>query len=684
MMFPAFAAGLSAPELLPRRILALFSRKDYFENADTVFFSLTHRRAEMPLNHLGMELVHHDVAQALPRAEDLVGYRGVLSWFESPYAVTRPAEYCRWLHTVLDRGLKLVILGDPGVLNPSKAGDIRMVSECETLFDRLGYEFDSVAQPSPLDIDIVEKDPEMVEMERKLSLREIEKFIVTRSSGSKSYLRLSLSHSEETSDQVVVNERGGMVLDPFLLYCKREYEGEKIKSEILRWRLNPFAFFEEAFSLKGWPRPDVTTVNGRRLYYSQIDGDGYFNISEWDRESWSGDVFRTEIIEKNPDSPFTLSLITGYYDLQRYRNDEARESARRTLRLPNVEPASHGYAHPLIWRKGTVAVGVPGYKFDPRREILGSMDFINHSVLGSGRKAGLFLWTGDAVPLERHLAVAHEAGILNLNGGDSRFDGPEASYAYVAPIGRLEGRFRQIYASNSNENVYTNLWTGPFYGYRGVLESFRNMESPRRVQPVDVYAHFYSVEKLAAMKALKEVYAWARSQPLHPVTAATYARMAGQFYDMRLTVLEEGRFLVEGAPLLRTVRFDGEPRDPDLARSRGVIGHNRHQGSLYVHLDERTPREIVFSTSAAVLAHVTEANFEITRFERRGLSLHFQKRGWWNSEMVLAGLQPGRGYRSRVGALSISSRADSTGRLLLRFPGESGGPAVDMSVEAEP
>lgn len=679
---PALSA--SSPEALPRRILALYSRKDYSENADTVFFSQAHRRAEMPLNHLGMELVFHDVAEPLPKAEDLAGYRGVLAWFESPYAVSRPQSYCAWLDSVLDRGLKLVILGDPGVLNPTRNGDIRVAPECSRLFDRLGYEFDSVAQPSPLDIDIVEKETDMVELERKLWLREIEKFIVVRAPASKSYLKLALRYAGEPSHQVVVNEFGGMALDPFLLYRKREYQGEKIVSEFLRWRLNPFAFFEEAFALKGWPRPDVTTVNGRRLYYSQVDGDGYFNVSEWDRESWSGDVFRSEIVEKNLDSPFTLSLITGYYDLQRYKTDEARESARKTLRLPNVEPASHGYAHPLIWRKSTVAVGVPGYQFDPRREILGSTEFINNSILGAGRKSSLFLWTGDAVPLEKHLAVTEEAGMLNLNGGDSRFDGWERSYAFVAPIGRLEGRYRQIYASCSNENVYTNLWTGPFYSYRDVLETFRNMESPRRVKPVDVYVHFYSAEKLAALKALKDVYAWARSQPLHPVTTGSYARIARSFYDMRLSRLEEGRYLLEGAPLLRTVRFDSEERDPDLSRSLGVIGYNRHQGSLYVHLDEKAPREVVFSSSAVTLPHVAEANFEITRFERREDSLRFQKRGWWSSQMVLAGLEPGRGYRMRSGASSKTADADASGRLALSFPGEGGAASTEVSVEPLP
>ena len=54
-----------------------------------------------------------------------------------------------------------------------------------------------------------------------------------------------------------------------------------------------------------------------------------------------------------------------------------------------------------------------------------------------------------------------------MNGGDLRFDSEYSSVAYVAPLARTVGREHQIYSVNSNENTYTNGWTGP------VMDAFK-------------------------------------------------------------------------------------------------------------------------------------------------------------------------------------------------------------------
>ena len=72
--------------------------------------------------------------------------------------------------------------------------------------------------------------------------------------------------------------------------------------------------------------------------------------------------------------------------------------------------------------------------------------------------------------------------------------------------GPAGGQELQVYAPVINENVYTNLWTGPYYGFRRVLETFALTESPRRLKPIDVYYHFYSGAKVAGQQAWAEVY----------------------------------------------------------------------------------------------------------------------------------------------------------------------------------
>ena len=95
-----------------------------------------------------------------------------------------------------------------------------------------------------------------------------------------------------------------------------------------------------------------------------------------------------------------------------------------------------------------------------------------------------------------------------MNGGDSRLDGEYPSYHYVAPLYRQHEGFYQIHSSNSNENTYTNLWSGPFGGYVNAIQTFANTDSPRRILPVNVYYHFYSGERQAALEALRIVYNW--------------------------------------------------------------------------------------------------------------------------------------------------------------------------------
>ena len=45
----------------------------------------------------------------------------------------------------------------------------------------------------------------------------------------------------------------------------------------------------------------------------------------------------------------------------------------------------------------------------------------------------------------------------------------------------------QVFAPNQNENVYTNEWRGPFYGFERVIETFEFTETPRRLKPINIY-----------------------------------------------------------------------------------------------------------------------------------------------------------------------------------------------------
>ena len=81
----------------------------------------------------------------------------------------------------------------------------------------------------------------------------------------------------------------------------------------------------------------------------------------------------------------------------------------------------------------------------------------------------------------------------------------------IGPSGVNYGPYFQVYAPVQNENIYTNLWTGPFWGFLNVIQTFELTENPRRLKPISIY-HFYSGQKLASLNALKRVYEWAISR----------------------------------------------------------------------------------------------------------------------------------------------------------------------------
>ena len=80
--------------------------------------------------------------------------------------------------------------------------------------------------------------------------------------------------------------------------------------------------------------------------------------------------------------------------------------------------------------------------------------------------------------------------------------------------------------------------------------------------------------------------ALARASRIAPVSTSDFAGIAQGFYAARLYDLGDRRWRVENRGNLQTIRFDKAAFSAvDFKRSRGVLGQNHHQGSLYVALD---------------------------------------------------------------------------------------------------
>ncbi len=281
--------------------------------------------------------------------------------------------------------------------------------------------------------------------------------------------------------------------------------------------------------------------------------------------------------------------------------------------------------------------------FDLEREVSGAVNFINR-LLPAGKRVNVVQWSGDTLPFEGAVAAVRRAGLRNLNGGDTRFDREYQSYGWVSAIGRQVGAERQIYASNSNENTYTNLWTDRFFGFKYLIRTIDNTETPIRIKPHNIYYHMYSGEKLPSMLAVVENYRYARTKELAPVASSRYAAIADGFYSAEITQFEANQWRITNRGQLQTIRIDNSTlRSVDFERSSGVIGQRHYQGSLYIALDPDDPSPVIAlhpvetsgSIPAAARPYLVHGRWELSGMQFDSETLKFRAQGFGSGELFL-------------------------------------------------
>jgi hypothetical protein len=258
------------------------------------------------------------------------------------------------------------------------------------------------------------------------------------------------------------------------------------------------------------PVPDVSTESGRRMLMVHMDGDGFISRSELPGNPLAGEVVRDRVVNKYQ-IPMTISVVEAEVSpkgLYPGLSATAEKVAQDIFRAPHVAIASHSYSHPFYWGKvnndpnGGYNLRLPGYQFDLDREINGSIQYIEARLAPPGKKVAMFFWTGDCVPGAQALTKTNLAGVGNMNGGDTTATRSSPTMTEVEGLGMPRGANYQVFAPNQNENVYTNNWLGPFYGFERVIETFEFTESPRRLKPINIYFHTYITTKAAGMKSL--------------------------------------------------------------------------------------------------------------------------------------------------------------------------------------
>jgi polysaccharide biosynthesis protein PelA len=672
----------SSPEQVRREILALYDSRDESRPDQT----LIHRFAEMPLNHLGLVVSYWDINRGMPGPGRTANVRGVLSWFRR---ATPPAFYA-WGLDQLAHGVRVVVVGDTG---PSSSGP--GLADANRLFGAIGFGLSGAAADITYAARVLYRDA-LIGFERELD-PVLPAFPIVGTVGPDVTSHLVVEHRDGaavfTSSLVLTSNRGGYVANGYFIY-------EEPISGRTKWIVDPFAFFRKAFDVQLMPTPDVTTVSGRRAWFSHIDGDGWNNISyieEYrDRPTVAAGVVLHELIAPYPDLPVAVGLIGADVDERYGTPDAGRKAARELFALPQVEVASHTYSHPYKWsffesydrkleerlltpdetewssvlgdRMRRIARRLfPGFTrkseteppkveedppraysefpFELEQEIGGSIAAAQE-LAPEGKRATIYLWSGGADPFEDAIARTRRLGLRNLNGGDSRFDAEYPSISYVAPISRIAGAQRQIYAANANDYIYITDGQGRDHGFLHLEATITATDSPRRLKPINVYYHMYAGERPAQLAAVRHHLDAARQGALTPIAASQYAAIADGFFSTEMSRLSDLSWRIRNRGALQTLRFDDASElSVDFAHSTGVIGQARKSDSLYVTLDEVMEEPVVTLVRAvpelAQSPYLVDGRWTFRDLRRKECGFAVTAKGYGTGQMTWAGLRPG-------------------------------------------
>jgi hypothetical protein len=611
-----------------RSVLALWDSHELTSSGSMRYTNTKiHMHAELILNHLGLKLDYIDLAKGIPKnlhsSKFMNKYDYIITWF-SDDSILEPVKYIKWLERQHQSGKKILLLGQLGFLEDNKKKEVE-IKLINSFLNKIGFKITgSTLGESNRFSPVFHRERKDSEFERDFR-NEMGFVLDLMITDNKRIKKWTSARSDILKREIPVAfsfKNGAFASSGYEIFMNPN-------TFSTQWRINPYEFFTEAFGIKPFPVPDTTTRCGKRIFYSHIDGDGFINVSGIDKKSLSAKIIKDEIIDVYKVG-IGVSVIVAEISPKFKGNAEAMNLAKSIFQLENVEAASHTYTHPLSWsqnpteieqdtylgagnrRKGPiVAYPVFGNKLDYKKETLDSLNFINKELTQENKKTKTLYWSGSCIPPLAAIELLEKKGYLHLNGGDSRFDSAFPSLGKVAPIYRKVGRYTQVYASTTNENLFTNLWSENYGGFSKALETFQNTEAPNRVKPINIYYHFYSGEKLSSLKALKKLYDWSVKQNINPVYPSEFIKIARDFEKVEIEEIKEDNFRIKNLHNLKTLRMKFKYKYPDLKKSENILGYKLVNKDIYFHIGKESRATLVLSSEKPVQPYVEECNGNI-------------------------------------------------------------------------
>ncbi len=621
--------GVGDVSLMPRRVLVVYDSRE-----SALPLHPAHVLLGNPLDYLGLRVDYHDINTGVPTLPLQGLYAGLITWLDDA-PVSHISQFEHWLVQQLEQKIPLVVING----FPYKNRD---------LLKKLGLQPVRGALQKPLTITTQAEHVGRFEAPLKVKRQGVPA-ISNRSATNTPWLTLQGANGKQL-DPVVIAPWGGLALFP---YVKNE-----IRPGFQRWVIEPIEFLRSALKIENLPVPDSTTETGSRILTSHIDGDGFVSRAELPNAPYSAEVLLEKIF-KPYDLPHTVSVIEGEVGrkgLYPEQSPALEKIARDIFRLPNVEIASHSFSHPFFWqpqkinssreKQYGVSMPIPNYTVDYRREVIGSIDYINQTLAPPGKRVKVMLWTGDALPSSEAIALAEAAGVVNLNGGDTKVTAAYPSITSVYPQLRPTAAGPHIYAPVMNENVYTNEWHGPYYGFRRVIETFKLTDSPRRFKPIAIYWHFYSGTKQSSLGALYDIYDWALAQDHTAMYISEYSPKVEGTYTTSFARAGSGAILVKGLGPLRTLRIPRSLGYPDMRRSEGVAGFIDLPQGRYLHLSAPSAKLFFKKQRDKSQPYLRQANAMVEYWQANKHGASFRLRGY---EPIQLSIENGNHCRIKIG-----------------------------------
>jgi hypothetical protein len=611
--------GVGSVELVPRRVLLLHSCEQ--GDSPELQAQSAHLYGAMPLEYLGLVPEYRYVG-APAITEPLAGRYAAIVLYPDDGKV--PADIRALLRRAKAESVPVAVLG---------YADLDVLAE-------LGAQVGNDALAAPIKVQRLPGTPngEVIPL---IGAQDTSPLVA--GPGAQVWLQATGADGK-TMDGAAITPWGGYAMGAFGLFNLPGNTGT-------RWAIDPVEFFRAALRVGDDPMPDITTRTGRRVFFVHFDGDGWPNACDQPGSPLACEVLVSEFLEKYK-VPTLASVIIGeisHEGLYPKLADTSQKWARRMYALPWVEVGSHTWSHPFNWvmASKTHSLGtpskaypygyylpLPNYTFSTRSNVIGAAQYIDDKLCPPGKTCNMILWPGDCNPPDEAVAMAYEYGLGNINGGGAPINKTRPTLSDIWPMGIPKGKYFQVYAPCSNEETLTHNWTGAFFGFERIVESYQMTDLPRRFKPIDLYYHPYIVTKAAGAKSLHTVYQWVLRQPTHAIYGHQYFRSVNDWRQATVARRLSGGWRLRSGAELRQWAQPTSAATPQLAQCQNLAGWNEHAKRRYLHA---TAGQVLLQSGAAGNAapRLIEANADITRWAvRADSSVHISLQGHLPVEAV--------------------------------------------------